>query len=179
MTDVQGAWRRQRVGHVVQPAPKLSLLPVPPVPPVVFPAPTPVVSRFTLEAQDPVDRLVAVLVNVGKDREAAEKAFAELKQELTPEKVKQLPGEKRAMAYYFATRLGFYGLRLARYVMRELRTKPSSDLALAWYNLALREEGWSSRIVVPIGDEASEYIAWKWKVGRRKRPESGEWSLVP
>ncbi|MBU4332759.1 VWA domain-containing protein [Patescibacteria group bacterium] len=154
---------------------------IPPIPrPPVLPRPQPVIPtavRFTLDAKDVVDRLVAILSNIKEDREATEKAFAGVGQEFIPEEAGKLPEDKKAMAYYFAVRLASYGLKLDRHVVAELRAKPKSELALAWYNLALREEGRPSPAILPAGDEASEYIAWKFGTG--KRPEDGEWSLIP
>lgn len=135
-------------------------------------------NRFTLDAKDIIDRLVAILIEIGKDRDAAEKVFAEMKKKLTAKKVAKLTEEKRAMAYYFACRLAQYGLKLNSDVMTELRTTPKAkkSLALAWYNLALKEEGcpFTFYKIIPSNNQ---YIAWKF--GEGEKPRSGEWSFVP
>lgn len=157
--------------------PKRPRRPFPSIPPMTPPQPiTP--TRFTFDAKDIVDRMIGILVVLSKGkRDEAEKAFAGVKRELTSKKANKLFETERAKIYYFTCRLTQYGLRLDSDVMTKLRVKPKSDSALAWYNLALKEEGYPFKITTPSGIEASEYIAWKF--GKAERPQSGEWSLVP
>ncbi len=148
--------------------------PTPPTPQIPV---TPM--RFTLDAKDIVDRITGILVAIAQGkRNDAEKAFKQLRKELTAQKISKLSPEKKAIAYYLACRLAAYGLRLDGWIMAKFR-KPESKTAtsLAWYNLAQKEEGRAYKATIPSGDEASEYIAWKF--GRGERPASTEWSIVP
>lgn len=132
--------------------------------------------RFTLPSGDAVDRLVAVLINVGSDYQAAAAVFADIQRELTVEAVAALSEAERARAYYFAARLTSYGLTLAAEVMQALRARPQGEVALAWYNLARKEEGLGYAVAAAVSGDGSEYIAWKFG---GEKPFAGEWSLVP
>jgi Ca-activated chloride channel family protein len=158
--------------------------PVPPVPsiPTIPPVPpVPVAStRFTLDAKDLVDRTIAILVAVaaGK-RDEAEKAFKELKKELTPRAISMLSDEKKAMLKYFLYRIYMYGLNVDRSIISKLSWKKETSAVKVWNYLALKEEGTApvQKPSVPASYEASEYFAWKF--GLRERLYSGEWSVVP
>jgi Ca-activated chloride channel family protein len=133
--------------------------------------------RFTLDAKDPADLMVAILNAILRNnRPGAEKALKRLKGKLTPAKADGLDEEKRSMAFYFALRLAKHGLKLGKNVMDKLSAKPKGAVARAWHNLALKEQGRPFNSDVPQDNEASGYLSWKFGLG--SRPLIGEWADV-
>ena len=133
-------------------------------------------TSFTLDAQDPVDQLIAVLIALesGNDTGARE-AFKEIGKKL---KTAKLDEERKAMAFYFACRLIPYGFNLNSDVMANLSVRPKAAVAQAWYNLACREQGQMADAVdVPETHDAASYLVWKF--GQGSRPTHPKWSPVP
>ncbi len=148
------------------------------VPPSVTPT-TPPIPLFSLEANNPVDRLIAILIalNQGRRKEA-EPAFEKLG--ITYAMVRSWSEEKRARAFYFAARLQTYGLRLADGIFRSISAKPAKrqTVARSWYSLGMREVGGSFFLVEPPAS-CDGYFYLLWKLGLGAKPRSEPWSLVP
>lgn len=149
--------------------------------PVVLPSqPTKPGGRFTLDASDLADRLVAILIAIlGNNRAGAEKAFKTVQAELTRKAADKLDPVKKAMAYYFALRLSKHGLRFDSSVMKALSAelKDKTHTAFAWYNLALKEQGRPYVGIVPFDADVAAYISWK--LGEGVKPATGDWAQVP
>jgi hypothetical protein len=140
------------------------------------PQPAPASHQFAVDASDLADRMIGILVAADKGNVAsAEKAFKELK--LTVRIVESWNDEQRARAYYFALKLMGYGLCLDPKIVSALSAQPKSELGKAWYNLAIKEEGYPYKPVCPSQGDGAEYIAWKH--GRAAKPTAEPWSLVP
>lgn len=157
------------------PMPKITILP-----PIITPLASITPTRFVLDAKDIVDRAIGILIALGVGKhDEAEKAFKEMKKELTPQKIKKLSDDKKAMFKYFLRRLALYGFSVDGKIMDKLAWKKEISETKVWSYLALREEGRASVTppAVTSGSEASEYISWKFGIG--PKPVSGEWSLVP
>src|SRR3989344_3567864 len=129
---------------------------------------------FVTNAKDIADRMITILIAADKgNNEEAAKEFRELCKSLTVKVAKRLDETTRAKAYYFALQLARYGYKLERKVIGYLSLKPTpkSTEALAWYYLALREEGRTtpatSVISVPVGCDGAGYIGWKLGKGAR------------
>lgn len=142
--------------------------------------------RFSLEAADPLDRLIAILIAAaGGKFEKAQLAFYELK--LTARFVRSWSPEQKAKANYFAIRLMSYGLKLSPDFMKILASASGSLEAEIWKELAKREMGMRSTAAVWPDDIASNpacgsFDGWQfiaWKLGRVPKPEIGPWALVP
>ena len=137
---------------------------------------------FAPDAAYIADRMIAILIaaNKGRNDEAA-RAFGELRESLTVKVAKRMNETIRAKAYYFALRLARYGYKLERNVTKHLslKPKPKSIEALAWYYLALREEGRTTPTISAISVlyDGAEYI--EWKLGRGARPDDAIWREVP
>src|SRR3989338_1921524 len=133
---------------------------------------------FAPDAAYIADRMIAILIaaNKGRNDEAA-RAFGELRESLTVKVAKRMNETIRAKAYYFALRLARYGYKLERNVTKHLslKPKPKSIEALAWYYLALREEGRTTPTISAISVlyDGAEYI--EWKLGRGARPDDAIW----
>ena len=133
--------------------------------------------RFTLDATDIVDRLIAILIAIASGNSvAAVGAFVKL--DLTLDNVRLLPETKRAMALYFVTRLPGTAFKVTTEVKRVLSMRPPSDEALAWYNLALNEMGLPANPITPLAEwDGSDYLLWK--IGKGSPPRKGTWRMVP
>ena len=137
---------------------------------------------FAPDAAYIADRMIAILIaaNKGRNDEAA-RAFGELRESLRVKVAKRMNETIRAKAYYFALRLARYGYKLERNVTKHLslKPKPKSIEALAWYYLALREEGRTTPTISAISVlyDGAEYI--EWKLGRGARPDDAIWREVP
>lgn len=136
-------------------------------------------TRFTLDAKNVVDRTIGILIAIAEGRkDEAEKAFKQLKKELTIQKVKKLSEYEKARLYYFATRLALYGLKFDDNIMTILQNKPKSNDATPWYNLALKDLGERYNNKIAKSHKDYDYLAWKFDIAY-KQPTSSEWSLVP
>lgn len=140
-------------------------------------------SRFRLDAADPLDRLVAILVAVIRgNRTGAEKAWRELWfNSRAVQTVQSFKPAEKLMVYYFVSRLAKHGFKLPPKLLGSLNFKRNPAWpkdALAWCSLALREDGVATEVVLPDPTSSDyEYLAWKLGVG--ERPQTGDWALVP
>ncbi len=134
-------------------------------------------TRFTLEASDLVDRLVGILIALSQGkREEAEQAFQNLG--LTALVVSSWDEEKRSKAYCFAVVLISYGFNFSQDILTALARELTNANALAWRNLARKENGLPFDPALPAsGLDGYEYLVWKF--GRGKKPVQGDWALVP
>jgi len=133
------------------------------------------VVRFTLDAADPVDRLIGILIVADcGDFEAAEQVFKKLK--LTLALVKSWTPEKRSMAGYFLWRLKAYGLSVSSDVLAICSATSTVEVGNLPY-LIRKERGLSYSVQVIAGVDGAEYI--RWKLGLDERPTAEPWSLVP
>lgn len=140
-------------------------------------------SRFRLDAKDPVDRLVAILVAVLRgNRAGAEKVWQEIwSQPRVVEVVGKWDVTHKAMAFYFVGRLLKHGFKLKPELFSLLSVGPKairSDLAAAWGCLGLREFGVAAPAVLP-DENLPDYVYLAWKVGRGEKPTVGDWAIVP
>jgi len=138
--------------------------------------------RFSLDASDPLDRLVGILIAVvGGKFEEAQQAFYELK--LTAKLARSWSPEQQAKANYFAIRLLAYGLKLPPDVMKILASASASTEADLWKELAKREMGMRSAAPVrPSYPEYDSFDGWEfmaWKLDLYPKPEIGPWAVVP
>jgi hypothetical protein len=135
--------------------------------------------RFSIDAADPVNRLVAILIAARQGKIGdAEIAIGKLNAELTLVVVKKWSEEKRAMAFYFACRLASFGLRMKADIVKAISAEPKSPEAKVWYCLAERERGRQPQATAPVyGSDGCDYLIWK--LGQSQKPLSGDWSLVP
>lgn len=158
-------------GQIVFPQPPIA--PMPPVPLLITP------TKFVPDAQDFVDCAIGILIVLGAGNTSdADKAFAVLKKRLTPSAASLLSDEKKAILKYFLTRLSLYSLRFGTDVLAELSYHETSNIK-PWAWLTLKEEGRApvKKPTIPAGDEAFEYLSWKF--GQGEKLVIGEWSLVP
>ncbi|MEK7653370.1 MAG: VIT domain-containing protein [Patescibacteria group bacterium] len=149
--------------------------PIGPTTPVT-PSQPPALTRFTLDAPDSADQIVAILIAASEGRlEEAKQALAKFKIS------KSWDEETKAKVYYFALRLRSYGLNLFSQPQSILIVnKPKNKVALLWWTLTQREIGLPT--IVALGDlmqavDGQEYLLWK--SGSGPKPTIEPWSLVP
>jgi len=134
--------------------------------------------RFSLDADDPIDRLIGILVAADNgDHHGAQAALDSL--DLTVEQVQALSEARRAMGNYVANRLATYGLNLDQKIKDALAKPPTgSNEANAWHQLTRKECGFPAEAVSPLsGWDGAEYL--RWKFGQGPRTVTEPWSLVP
>ncbi|MCX6744753.1 MAG: VIT domain-containing protein [Candidatus Parcubacteria bacterium] len=138
-----------------------------------------VADRFTLDAADLVDRLIAILIEVAKgNRLVAEAYFPNLK--LTVKEIQSWSESKRAMALYFAIRLRAFNLKLDQKLVDALAIPPkSSKEADCWQYLTAKEIGLVAKGIpqIPTNIDGSKYLYWKTNPTNPRPTDS--WSLVP
>lgn len=133
--------------------------------------------RFTLDSEDLLPCLIAILTAADSGDSDAKQALADLN--LTVAKVEALEDSERAIAYYFVCRLAVYGLQVRSEVKSALAKDPGQDeVSQSWHNLTKKELGQAYDVkLLSVTDGSDEYVAWKF--GRGERPTAAPWSLVP
>ena len=131
-------------------------------------------TRFTFDSPNLPDRVVALFIAQGKPEFDAHSA--EIRQLLTVGVIHNMTEEERAKTYYFAAQLVLYGMKFDAQVMNALRVKPTTELALGWFNLARRQEGLPFDRVIPAAGDGADYIASQYNSATLC---SGDWLLVP
>lgn len=162
-------------------------------------------NRFSLEAKNPIDRTIGVLIALDdgvKDKAKAEKVlkvFKDIKKELLSEGFRGDESvHSKAMLVYFLLRIKSHGgLEVEDKVIDKIEpmTLTVTDISRVWYYLAHKEReklgedvyGKWENPPYPPGElrckccgytQATwEYIAWKF--GQGEKPVRGDWAIVP
>jgi hypothetical protein len=139
-------------------------------------------TRFTIDALDPVDCLIGILVlrvsGDKNDKVKARSAYNQLKFKLSQADIRSLIPEppKRAMALYFMRVLNNRGLKMDRGLAGKLTYCISLGTA-GWRNLVLMERHEKFDAFASPSCDGYGYIMWKF--GKSERPTTGDWAVVP
>lgn len=139
---------------------------------------TAVSSRFNLEAEDPVDRLIGALVAAKKktaDTETIKAAISDLK--LTSQMTESWPEIKKCQLYFFSNHLAWARLALPGGIFPKIGELNDGG-ARSWYQASLREEDSRAPTLLPPSNfDGRKFLEWRFGVGQRHLIEE-EWQPV-
>jgi hypothetical protein len=152
-------------------------------------------TRFVLNAPNIIDRIIAILIAASRhalhEQCESDQAFLTIMNELDEEKITTLNSLKRAKMCYFLIQLQCYGFMLDANRITQLSTfwptsiwMSESDRILfnIWEYLCLRERGLPCQVPTQtptqhVDQGEVDYLLSK--LGKRPRPTTGDWALVP